>query len=171
MNGAAHQPVALQLAQLRRQHVLRDAGSPNLSSLVVLRRLLDGDMPGTPKLSFTIVDVRNVAELHLLAMTHPAAAGQRSLAATETTMSMHEIGQLLRARLGQATRRVPRRERPNTLMRLVALWDPMARGILPQLGVIRRAAGAKARRLLGCAPRSAEERSFPARRASSGWGW
>lgn len=147
----------MEMAVVNPVGVFGPALGSDISSLMILRRLLDGDMPGTPKLSFTIVDVRDVAELHLLAMTHPAAAGERFLAATETTMSMHEIGRLLRARLGQAARRVPRRELPNALMRLVALWDPMVRGILPQLGVVRRATGAKARRLLGWTPRSAEE--------------
>lgn len=147
----------MELAVVNPTGVFGPALGADLSSLVVLRRLLDGDMPGTPRLSFTIVDVRDVAELHLRAMTHPAAAGERFLATTETVMSMHEIGQLLRARLGQAARRVPRRELPNWLMRLVALRDPMVRGILPQLGIVRRATGEKARRLLGWAPRTAGE--------------
>jgi nucleoside-diphosphate-sugar epimerase len=147
----------MELSVVNPTGVFGPALGADLSSLVIIRRLLDGDMPGTPRLSFTVVDVRDVADLHLRAMTHPAAAGERFLAATETVLSMHEIAQLLRARLGQAARRVPRWELPDWLIRLVALRDPMARTILPQLGIIRRATGAKARRLLGWAPRSAEE--------------
>lgn len=129
----------------------------DLSSLVIVQRLLNGDMPGTPRLSFAIVDVRDVADLQLRAMTHPKAAGERFLATAEEVLSMHEIGLVLRRRLGKAARHVPRWELPNWLMRLVALRDPMVRMILPQLGIVRRATGAKARRLLGWAPRTAEE--------------
>jgi dihydroflavonol-4-reductase len=33
-------------------------------------------MPGVPQLYFGIVDVRDVADLHIRAMTHPAARGR-----------------------------------------------------------------------------------------------
>ena len=50
-------------------------------SVSILTRMLDGAMPACPRLSFCVVDVRDVADLHLLAMESPDAAGQRLLAA------------------------------------------------------------------------------------------
>jgi dihydroflavonol-4-reductase len=114
-------------------------------------------MPGCPKLSFGAVDVRDVADLHLRAMTHPAAKGERFLAIAGDFLSMREIALILKSRLGQAARRVPTRQLPNWLVRLAALRDPAVKQILPELGKSKNATNAKAKRLLGWQPRSSEE--------------
>src|SRR5262249_23578287 len=51
------------------------------TSVLLIQRLMSGKVPGSPRLSFGVVDVRDVAELHIRAMTHPAAKGERFLAA------------------------------------------------------------------------------------------
>ncbi len=58
------------------------------TSIELVRRLMDGAMPGCPRLSFGIVDVRDVADLHLRAMTNPAAKGQRFLAVAGEFMTI-----------------------------------------------------------------------------------
>ncbi len=67
-------------------------------------------------------------------MTHPAAKGERFLAVAGDYMSMLDIAQLLKARMGAAARRVPTRQLPNWLLRLAALRDPAVKLILPELG-------------------------------------
>jgi hypothetical protein len=42
--------------------------------------MLAGKAPGSPRVSFGVVDVRDVADLHLRAMNDPAAKGERFLA-------------------------------------------------------------------------------------------
>jgi dihydroflavonol-4-reductase len=118
---------------------------------------MDGAMPGCPKLSFGAVDVRDVADLHVRAMTHPAAKGERFLAIAGDFLSMREIALILKARLGQAARRVPTRQLPNWLVRLASLRDPAVKQILPELGKSKNATNAKAKRMLGWQPRSSEE--------------
>jgi nucleoside-diphosphate-sugar epimerase len=103
------------------------------------------------------VDVRDVADLHLRAMTHPAAKGERFLAVAGDFLSMLDIAKILKARLGAAAKRVPTRELPNFLVRLAALRDPAVKLILPELGKWKNGTNEKARRLLGWAPRSNEE--------------
>jgi nucleoside-diphosphate-sugar epimerase len=127
------------------------------TSIVLVQRLLDGALPGCPRLSFGVVDVRDVADLHLRAMTHPAARGERFLAVAGDFMSVLEIAQVLRHRMGAVAKRVPTRRLPNWLVRLAALWDPTVRQILPELGKTKNATSAKASRMLGWAPRSSEE--------------
>lgn len=127
------------------------------TSILLVQRLMDGAMPGLPKIMFGIVDVRDVADLHLRAMTDPAAKGERYLATTGDFMSILEIAGVLRARMGDAARRVPTKELPNWLVRLASLRDPAVRSILPELGKKRNATNEKARRLLGWAPRSRED--------------
>ena len=118
---------------------------------------MDGALPGCPRISFGLVDVRDVADLHLRAMTHPAAKGERFLAVAGANMSMLDIAHVLKARMGPAAKRVPTRRLPDWLLRLAALRDPAVKLILPELGVVKSATHEKATRVLGWVPRSNEE--------------
>jgi len=131
---------------------------PDLStSVAAIQRMLDGAYPALPKLSFGVVDVRDVADLHLRAMTDPRAKGERFLATAGDFMTLHEMAETMKARLGPAASRVPTRELPDWLVRLLALVDPTVRQVAPELGKPKNATGAKARRLLGWSPRSRED--------------
>jgi nucleoside-diphosphate-sugar epimerase len=127
------------------------------TSILIVQRLMDGAVPGCPKLYFGVVDVRDVADLHLRAMTQPAAKGERFLAVAGDFLSMLEIAKVLKARLGEAAKRVPTRQLPNWLVRLASLRDPAVKQIVPELGKRKNATNEKAKRVLGWAPRSNEE--------------
>ena len=148
----------LELAVVNPTAVFGPALGPDFSeSIGIVRALLDGAMPAVPRIHFGLVDVRDVADLHLRAMTSPKAAGERFLAVAGETMSILEVARVLRAKLGGKARRVPRFQAPDWLMRLAARRNPMVRAALPLLGRVRRSTGAKARDLLGWSPRSNEE--------------
>jgi dihydroflavonol-4-reductase len=106
---------------------------------------------------FGVVDVRDVADLHLRAMVHPAAKGERFLAVASDFMPFVDVAKILKGRLGEAARKVPTRELPSWLVRLVAVFDPTLRQIVPELDKVKTASNAKARRVLGWTPRSSEE--------------
>ena len=127
------------------------------TSILLVQRLMDGGMPGVPRLTFGVVDVRDVADLHIRAMTHPAAKGERFLAVSGDFMSIREIATVLKERLGAAAKRVPTRQLPDFVVRLAALGDPAVKQILPELGKVKNATGEKAKRLLGWSPRPREE--------------
>jgi nucleoside-diphosphate-sugar epimerase len=127
------------------------------SSILLVQRLMDGAMPGVPRLYFGVVDVRDVAGLHIRAMSHPAAKGERFLALGGDFMSMLEIAKVLKGRMGASAKRVPTRQLPDWLVRVAALRDPAVKLILPELGKVKNATNEKARRMLGWAPRSNEE--------------
>ena len=131
-------------------------GADFSSSIDLVTRLLKG-MPGCPRLYFGVVDVRDVADLHIRAMTHPAARGERFIATSGDIMSMLAIAAVLRERLGDAAKRVPTRELPSWLVRLVARFDRDLKTLVPLLDSTRRATSAKAERLLGWRPRPPEE--------------
>jgi dihydroflavonol-4-reductase len=124
------------------------------SSLALVERLLKG-MPGTPRIGFSVVDVRDVADLHILAMTSPEAGGERYIA-TARFMWMGDIAAVLRERLGPEAAKVPKRSIPDFLVRGMALFDPAARSIVGQLGQKVEVSSAKAR-ALGWEPRQVEE--------------
>ena len=127
------------------------------ASILLLQRLIDGGMPGCPRLYFGVVDVRDVADLHIRAMTSSAAKGERFLAVAGDCMSILDIAKVLKSRMGAAAKRVPTRQLPNWLLRIAALGNPAVRQILPELGKVKNASNAKAKRLLAWAPRSNED--------------
>jgi len=149
---------ALEMTSVNPVGVFGPVLGPDYStSILLVKRLMDGAVPGCPKLYFGAVDVRDVADLHLRAMTEPAAKGERFLAVAGDFLSTLEIAQILKRRLGPAAKRVPSREIPNFLVRLAAMRDPTVKQILPELGKRKNATNEKARRVLSWSPRSAEE--------------
>lgn len=125
------------------------------TSLSVVQRMLDGKMPGIPRLSFSIVDVRDTADLHLLAMTLPQAASQRYIAGGPS-LWFADIAKILRDRLGADAAKVPTRQIPSLIARLASLFDPGLRSIVGDLGVQNHFSIDKARGL-GWKPRPVEE--------------
>ena len=127
------------------------------TSIELVKRLLEGSIPGLPQVAFGIVDVRDVADLHRRAMSDPAAAGERFIAVAGEFMSVPEIAAVLRERMGADAKKVPTRVLPNWVVRLVSRFDSSVKQIVPELGKAKQASNAKAKRVLGWAPRSNEE--------------
>lgn len=127
------------------------------TSVALVKWFLEGKIPAVPRMRMGVVDVRDVAELHLLAMTAPEAKGERFLATAGRFLSLQEMCAVLRARLGERARRVPRRELPDWVVRAAGVWDRGVRQLGPELGVEKNATSAKAERVLGWRPRPAEE--------------
>ncbi len=149
---------ALELAVVNPVAVFGPVLGPDYSSSIqIVQRLMDGALPGIPRLSFGIVDVRDVADLHLRAMTNPAAKGERFLAVAGDSMTFQQIAQLLKARMGDVAKRVPTRMLPDWMVRLSSLVDSSIAQIVPELGTTRNASNEKARRILGWTPRSNED--------------
>jgi nucleoside-diphosphate-sugar epimerase len=124
-------------------------------SLQAIGRLLDGG-PGVPRLGFTFVDVRDVADLEIRAMTSPEAGGKRFIAA-DRFLWMADAGQILRDRLGDRASKVPNRTIPNLLVRTLAIFDKDIRSVLGGLGKRRELSSQRARDTLGWSPRPIED--------------
>jgi len=149
---------ALELAVVNPVAILGPVLGPDFaSSILLVRRMLDGEVPALPRVTFGIVDVRDVADLHLRAMVHPAAAGQRFLAVAGDFMSVSAIATVLKTRLGPIGRRVSTRQAPDWAIRLAALFVAEARAAVSELGKTKNATSEKASRVLGWAPRAREE--------------
>lgn len=118
------------------------------TSAVMVKRLLDGSAPAVPRFNFGIVDVRDVATLHLNAMRMPRAGGQRFLASAGT-MSLIELAHALRARYPERATRIPSFELPDWVARLYALFSRDMADNLGSLGIRHIADASRARALLG----------------------
>jgi nucleoside-diphosphate-sugar epimerase len=123
----------------------------------LVQRMLDGAMPALPNLFIPIIDVRDVASAHILAMTKPGAAGERFLLSNGRALPMKEIGAIIKAELGDAAKRVPTRSLPNLVLRIVALFNAELRLSIPDISYTKKTSNEKARRVLGWAPRDPRE--------------
>lgn len=114
--------------------VLGPVLDPSLrTSAEIIEMFLKGKYPGTPRVAFACVDVRDVARMHRLALETDAPSGGRYLC-TAGSLWMVEIGLAIRAQLGDVARKVPKRELPDWVVKLVGLFDPTARQIIHELG-------------------------------------
>lgn len=123
----------------------------------IIKRLLDGSMKACPKISFGIVDVRDVADLHLKAMVHPNANNQRFLALADEIMLLPDIARLLKNKMGDRAKNVTTKVAPNWLVRVFAIFKPRLKDIVTQFGRNKNASNAKAKKLLNWQPRNHEE--------------
>lgn len=128
----------------------------SMSSVQLILALLNGAQPAIPRMGFNVVDVRDVADLHIRAMTAPEAAGERFIAASDF-MWMGDVAAALRENLGAKAAKVPTRNMPSFLVRLLALFSPRLRAIVPTLDRELSFSAAKAQRVLGFRFRPAGE--------------
>ena len=129
-------------------------GRDNSTSISAVLRQLNGQNPGLPRLVFALVDVRDVADLHVLAMEAACAGGQRYLGAADSTMSMVGIARTLRERLSaHESRKVSTMVVPDALVRLLSWFDSEIALIVPDLGLDFTYSSDKAKRDLGWQPR------------------
>lgn len=126
------------------------------ASLLVLKKLLEGTIPGLPDIGFGIVDVRDVADLHLRALTEPRMAGERFICSGDFLM-LADIARVLRERLGPRARKVPAWRLPDWVVHVVSLIDPSVRQVRGELGKVRRTDASHARERLGWVARPNDE--------------
>jgi dihydroflavonol-4-reductase len=148
---------ALELCSINPSVVLGPLWSRDYSSSVmVVQKLLDGSMRALPDIGFGVVDVRDVADLHVRALNAPNMAGERFIA-SGPFMTLREIAQVLRERLGEQAHDVSTRTVPDWLVRIVARFNPLARAVVGELGSVRHQDASHAKTVLGWVPRPAEQ--------------
>ena len=126
------------------------------ASVEVVAMMLGGKMPLIPRIGFGIIDVRDLIDLHLLAMIRPEAAGERFLASSDF-LWFTDIARILRDRLGKRAAKVPRRAMPDWLVRTGGLFNAELAQIAPNLRVRTAMTTSKATRFFGWHPRPAEQ--------------
>lgn len=149
---------SLELSVINPMGIFGPSLSADLSSgFEMLKKLLDGTMKAIPDIRLGIVDVRDVAELHILAMENPDAKGQRFLALAGGTMSLLEIVKLIKIKMPYVAGKASTKSLPTFIIRLTALFNDQAKAILPLVGIYREASNEKAKTVLGWKPRNNEE--------------
>jgi dihydroflavonol-4-reductase len=128
------------------------------ASVEPVQRLLNGSIPALPDVGFSIVDVRDIAELHVLALEAPAdkVAGGRFIGSSGKFFKFADVAKVLRDQLGPLARKVPTRAMPDWSVRILALFIPPVKQLLGELGRTRATSSAHAQSVLGWHPRPPE---------------
>jgi dihydroflavonol-4-reductase len=126
------------------------------ASIEIVKKLMDGSVPGIPRFGFPLVDVRDIADLHMRAMLTAGIAGERFIGVSDFAW-MADVARVLKAGLGPRGKKVPSMKIPDFVVRLLSVFDPAIRSRLFELGKYRPASAEKARQVLGWAPRPNEE--------------
>ena len=126
------------------------------ASIELVKQLLSGALPGCPDIGFGIVDVRDVADLHVRALTEPGLDGERFIA-SGPFLKMLDVARILKQGLPLQGRRVPMRSLPNWLVRLSAVFNPVVRQVTGELGNVRDASAVHALQRLGWKTRPVEQ--------------
>lgn len=132
------------------------------SGFALLKNVLDGTMKRIPNLQLAIVDVRDLADLHIRAMESERAKGQRFLALAGGTMFLPQIARLLKTKMPAVAKNASTKALPDWVVRIAALFNAKAKALAPMLGINRNASNEKAKIILGWQPRSNEEAIYAA---------
>lgn len=121
-----------------------------------VQQLLEGKIKALPNVDSGYVDVRDVASLHILAMTSEKANGERFLATTGETLSMMDLANILKEAFPEYASKMPTKTIPNAIVKAAALKDPQLRMVASIVGKYAGTSNEKAKALLGWKPRSAK---------------
>ncbi|NLU72479.1 aldehyde reductase [Streptomyces sp. HNM0575] len=127
------------------------------ASLGLVKNMLTGQMPVVPIMYFGVADVRDVVDLHLRAMLHPKAAGERFIAVGGPAISLFGMAQILREHFPAAADVLPSTELTIEQVREAAKTEPALRDAAAMRGRIPVISNEKARSLLGWKPRDVTE--------------
>ncbi|MEM6266900.1 MAG: NAD-dependent epimerase/dehydratase family protein [Pseudomonadota bacterium] len=120
------------------------------TSIEMVRKFMVGEIPAIPDVGFGVVDVRDVARAHVLALDAPAdRVRDERFAVAEKFLWMKDMAAVLKERVPEHARKVPTRMMPSFIVRLLAPFMPDIKQVRTELGKTRDVAGDHATSTLG----------------------
>lgn len=126
------------------------------ASIDVVRMFIEGAYPATPPAAYPVVDVRDVADLHVAALKAPGTGGRRLIAAGGT-MSLGEMAASIKRAAPDNSKKVPTATMPAFAVRLLANFDRNLAAVLPDIGARPAAQADYVTKLAGIRFRSPDE--------------
>jgi dihydroflavonol-4-reductase len=103
------------------------------TSIELMRMIMTGAYPAMPPVAYPIVDVRDVADLHVAALKRPATGGRRLIAANGV-LSMAELAAAVKKAEPEKARKAPTATLPGFLVSALAAFDRNLAAVIPDLG-------------------------------------
>ncbi|MDJ1466884.1 aldehyde reductase [Cytophagaceae bacterium DM2B3-1] len=129
-------------------------------SFHLLQHLLDGSMKAIPNIPLNVVDVRDVADLHIRAMTNPKANGQRFIATADGQISIPEIAAFLKKKMPDIAKNVSTKKLPDWILYFTSLFNVRAKEATMLLQVNRNVSNQKAKKILDWTPIATQEQTI-----------
>lgn len=126
------------------------------TSAEIVKKMMAGEFPGYPNIGFPLVDVRDVASMHILAMETESAIGERFICSNDYIW-FSDVGAILKENFPNYAKKIPSRKLPDWLVKVFALFDKETKSVLNELGFRKDVSYAKAQRLLNWSPKSNKE--------------
>ncbi|MEM8918945.1 MAG: NAD-dependent epimerase/dehydratase family protein [Pseudomonadota bacterium] len=153
----AHHPTEMEYCSVNPGMVLGPVTDADFSaSVLAIQQIMDGAMPMAPDIAYPLVDVRDVADLHVKALTAESIEGDRFLAAGPT-LTFLDMSLVLHDKLGEKARKAPKRKMPDWLVSIMAIFNSDVRGIKTEIGKMRLVKGTHSQDKLGWQMRPVED--------------
>ena len=118
-------------------------------SLTFISDIINGKYPLVPDISVLLIDVRDVAKLHVAAITAEGAVGKRFIAASDEPLHFKEVTGILK---DAGYKKASTRQAPKFLLKLMSLFDDQVKGLLPMVGERQTVANKETYEILGWEP-------------------
>ena len=104
------------------------------TSMEYIKQLLQGKFPAAPKFSVMISHVKDIARAHVLSLANKRAGGRRLIVGSEVR-SILELSKIMAEHLPSHAKKLPKKELPNFMVKLLSYIDTSAKNLVPDLGL------------------------------------
>ena len=118
------------------------------TSIEYVRQFMAGKFPGAPKFAVLISDVRDIAKAHVACIGNTKVGGRRLIVGKEVK-KLVELSQLMAEAMPEYAKKLPRKELPNFMVKLISYIDSSAKTMIPDLGIMMQTDPTYAEKLLG----------------------
>ena len=118
-------------------------------SLTMISDIITGKYPLVPDICVGFIDVRDVAKLHVAAMTAAGAVGKRFIASSDEPLHFKEVTGILK---NAGYKKASTRQAPKFLLKIMSLFDDQVKGLLPMVGERQTVANEETYEVLGWEP-------------------
>ena len=123
-------------------------------SLTMISDIITGKYPLVPDISVGFIDVRDVAKLHVSAMTAEGAVGKRFIASSDEPLHFKEVTGILK---NAGYKKASTRQAPKFLLKIMSIFDDQVKGLLPMVGERQTVANKDTYDILGWEPTSMKQ--------------
>ena len=118
------------------------------TSIEYVRQFMAGKFPGAPKFAVLISDVRDIAKAHVACIGNTKVGGRRLIVGKEVK-KLVELSQLMAEAMPEYAKKLPKKELPNFMVKLISYIDSSAKTMIPDLGIMMQTDPTYAEKLLG----------------------